>query len=44
MALQRLADASHRVVSYSQCQTAQSSSFPRALLRPGFYLHLFFAS
>jgi len=44
MALQRLADASHRVVSYSQCQTAQSSSFPRALLRPGFYLHLLFAS
>src|SRR5262245_20723576 len=28
MTLRHLADASHRVVSYSQCQTAQSSSFP----------------
>src|SRR5262245_6008632 len=28
MALRHLADASHRVVSYSPCQTAQSSSVP----------------
>jgi hypothetical protein len=27
-------------MSYSQCQTAQSSSFPRALLRPGFFSSL----
>src|SRR5262245_39042424 len=29
-----------RVMSYSQCQTAQSSSFPRALLRPGSFSSL----
>src|SRR5262245_65711298 len=29
-----------RVVSYSQCQTAQSSSFPPALLRPGSFSSL----
>ena len=31
-----LGASASRVIPYSRCQTAQSSSFPRAFLRPGF--------
>src|SRR5262249_54123123 len=40
MALRPLADAPHRVVSYSQCQTAQSSSVPARFVS-GFFSFLF---
>src|SRR5262245_55298177 len=36
IALRHLADASHRIVSYSQCQTAQSLH-PRCILASGFF-------
>src|SRR5262245_7712043 len=41
MALRHLTDASHRVVSYSPCQTAQSSSFPARCWLRVLFLPLF---